>query len=99
MLFAEALVSADLGSRVVAVTVLNARAFVIANSLAVALRRVARRGLQAFRVAGKAAVRAAESPHHAVMPGGTIGPACAAEPATVTNANAEIATADAIANL
>ena len=45
MLFAEALVSADLGSRVVAVTVLNARAFVIANSLAVALRRVARRGL------------------------------------------------------
>ena len=74
MLFAEALVSADLGSRVVAVTVLNARAFVIANSLAVALRRVALRGLQAFRVAGKALVRAAESPHHAVMPSGYVRP-------------------------
>ena len=89
----------DLGSRLVAVTALNVRAFVIANGLAVALRGVARRGRQAFRVAGKAAVRAAQSPHHAVMPGGTFGPACAGEPAIVTNANAEIATADAIITL
>jgi hypothetical protein len=33
------------------------------------------------------------------LPGGVIGPACAADPANAAKANAENATADAVANL
>ena len=33
------------------------------------------------------------------LPGGVIGPACAADPANATKANAENATADAVASL
>lgn len=74
MLFPEAPVSADLGSRFVAATALNVSIVVIASGLAVALRIDARRGGQALRVAGKAAVRAAESLHHVVMPSGYVRP-------------------------
>jgi hypothetical protein len=59
MLFPEASVSADLGSRFVAVTALNVSIVVIASGLAVALGVDARRGRQALRVAGKARTKRA----------------------------------------
>jgi hypothetical protein len=89
----------DLGSRVVAATVLNAKAFVMVNGLAVALHGDTRRGRQAFRVAVKLQSEPPRVHTMQLCPGGTFGPACAGEPANVTNANAEIATADTIITL
>lgn len=81
----------------VAIAALNL-IMVVARSLAVTFGVNARRGRQAFRIAGKAAIRATDIKRHAVMPWGTIGPACAALPAMLTIANAENAMAEAVAN-